>query len=65
MAKDEYNALKAAFAAYEKATGGDPKYRRSLVGFEDAFQSGDRIFDDENAAEESPGKQAAKEAADG
>jgi hypothetical protein len=65
MAKDEYNALRAAYAAYEKATGGDPKYRRNLVAFEDAFKSGDGIFTDDQAAEESPGKAAAREAADG
>jgi hypothetical protein len=65
MAKDEYNALRAAYNAYEKATGGDPKYRRNLVAFEDAFKSGDSIFTDEQDGAESPGKAAAREAADG
>jgi hypothetical protein len=65
MARDEYNALRAAYSAYEKATGGDPKYRRNLVAFEDAFKSGDHVFQDETDAAESPGKAAAREAADG
>jgi hypothetical protein len=65
MARDEYNALKAAYKAYEQATGGDPKYRRNLVSFEDAFKGGDGLFEDEQAAEESPGRAAAREAADG
>ena len=62
MARDQYNALKAAYAAYEKATGGDPRYRRNLVTFEDAFQGGDKLFIDEDEGANSPGKQAAKDA---